>query len=173
MADRSLDQQCTVTRPGLAFIASGLAVEVLVAILHSEKKNRESAEEMMIDCDKNEINDRIPHQVGVFPHRLLFYNTFARRLYSNRSLPPLLSKIRGFLRSFECVYPCTPRFPQCTACGDAVVDAYRANPSEFIRQVCSIEGPELLTRLSGLMKLMDFSDDDLSFGDSDDDDNDI
>ena len=39
LTDRSLDQLCTTTRMGLTYMASGLAVELLINFLHNKKES--------------------------------------------------------------------------------------------------------------------------------------
>ena len=46
--NRTLDQQCTVTRPGLAPIASSMAAELMVSLLHHPKRHFASADR---ECD--------------------------------------------------------------------------------------------------------------------------
>ncbi|CAH6721528.1 ubiquitin-like modifier-activating enzyme Atg7p [[Candida] jaroonii] len=58
LKDRTLDQMCTVTRPGGALMASSLAVELLVSVLqHTKGKN--------VDIDTSTLGE-IPHQIRGF-----------------------------------------------------------------------------------------------------------
>jgi len=58
--DRSLDQQCTVTRPGLSYIAAGLAVELMVATLHSPLNNQHPGPKVSQEDEEVLL---IPHQI--------------------------------------------------------------------------------------------------------------
>ncbi|CDS12593.1 hypothetical protein LRAMOSA04779 [Lichtheimia ramosa] len=57
LSDRTLDQQCTVTRPGLAAIAGALAVELLVSLIQHPKG---------IEADSDCILGSVPHQIRGF-----------------------------------------------------------------------------------------------------------
>ena len=52
-----MDQQCTVTRPGLSFIAAALAVELLVSLLQVTGSSKE------VPDNAQSLLGKIPHQI--------------------------------------------------------------------------------------------------------------
>lgn len=64
LSDRTLDQMCTVTRPGVALMASSLAVELLVSILQHPDKQYATTNNSQNSTNFSEV----PHQIRGFLH---------------------------------------------------------------------------------------------------------
>ncbi|KAL0542753.1 hypothetical protein IC582_017830 [Cucumis melo] len=123
-ANRTLDQQCTVTRPGLAPIASAIAVELLVGILHHPEGIYAEGELL-----NSGIDGASEQPLGILPHQ-----------------------IRGFLSQFSQMTLVGRSSNSCTACSSMVVSEYRNRGMDFILQ--AINHPTYLEDLTGLTELM-------------------
>lgn len=123
-ANRTLDQQCTVTRPGLAPIASALAVELLVGILHHPHGISAKAE---FGNSLDSVNSE--QALGILPHQ-----------------------IRGALSQFSQMILVGHSSNSCTACCPIVVSEYRKRGLEFVLE--AINHPTYLEDLTGLTELM-------------------
>ncbi|XP_010279100.1 PREDICTED: ubiquitin-like modifier-activating enzyme atg7 [Nelumbo nucifera] len=123
-ANRTLDQQCTVTRPGLAPIASALAIELLVGILHHPDGILAPGE---IASSSGEESNEQP--LGILPHQ-----------------------IRGSLSQFSQMTLVGHSSNSCTACCSTVISEYRKRGMDFILQ--AINHPTYLEDLTGLTELM-------------------
>ncbi|KAJ5355351.1 Ubiquitin-like modifier-activating enzyme atg7 [Penicillium cataractarum] len=108
--DQTLDQQCTVTRPGVAAIASALLVELLVSILQHPQGAAAPAPVTRSD-------DRGDHPLGLVPHQ-----------------------IRGFLANFENITVTGKSYSSCSACSDKVTDAYKEQGWGFVRKALNERG---------------------------------
>ena len=108
--DQTLDQQCTVTRPGVAAIASALLVELLVSVLQHPQGPAAPAPVSTSD-------DRGDHPLGIVPHQ-----------------------IRGFLSTFENMSIAGKSYKCCSACSDKIVDAYKAEGWEFVQRALNEKG---------------------------------
>ena len=119
--DRTLDQQCTVTRPGLAPIAGALAAEMLVALRHwrgdeagvktEEATRRSDAPKRRPGAPPAHVGapragEAPPTPLGIVPHQIRGHvSTYAQSLFA------------------------APAFDKCTACSETVVRAFRGrNP---------------------------------------------
>mmetsp|Transcript_4568 Transcript_4568/g.7365 ORF Transcript_4568/g.7365 Transcript_4568/m.7365 type:complete len:265 (-) Transcript_4568:213-1007(-) len=90
--NRILDQQCTATRPGLSAIASSIAVEIAVSIMHHPNRCLAPSDISGQVGDHSEAAG-----LGLLPHQ-----------------------IRGFLSNFSNVLVRGEAFDKCTACSGKV-----------------------------------------------------
>ena len=110
MTDRTLDQQCTVTRPGVAPIASALLVEIFVGLLQGVKGSSSPT-------PKNSKVDREIRPLGVVPHQ-----------------------VRGFLSDFENKVIWGKRYDSCSACSPSIMRAYISDGWKFVRRALNEKG---------------------------------
>lgn len=131
--DRTLDQQCTVTRPGVSMIAAAYAVELMVSIIQHPDGADAPAPSFAShghpgDDNRDDHDEDEECNLGIIPHQ-----------------------IRGFLSRFTEVLPSTSAFTSCTACSDIVVNKYREEGFDFLIKV--FNDSFLLEEVTGLKKL--------------------
>ncbi|KNC56016.1 E1-like protein-activating enzyme G [Thecamonas trahens ATCC 50062] len=106
LTQRSLDQACTVVRPGNSYLSSSLAVELLIALLHHPARHHAPADEPVA------VGVPTEHRLGLIPHQ-----------------------IRGFMTHYAHKLVVAHAYDKCTACSSAVVDAYVAEGWAFVERV--------------------------------------
>ncbi|XP_062056438.1 ubiquitin-like modifier-activating enzyme ATG7 isoform X1 [Lepus europaeus] len=121
--DRTLDQQCTVSRPGLAMLAGALAVELMVSVLQHPEGG------YAIASSSDDRMNEPPTSLGLVPHQ-----------------------IRGFLSRFDNVLPVSLAFDKCTACSSRVLDQYEQEGFGFLAKVFN-SSHSFLEDLTGLTLL--------------------
>lgn len=156
MKDRTLDKQCTVTRPGVSQIAGALAVELAISLTQHphgplapafyKKFNNKSTDNATSAFD-TDLEDCI---LGILPH-----------------------SIRCFISNYTQVLPATQRYNQCIACSEIVLQKYKTEGFEFLLKV--FESSKVLEDLTGLTEIynasqakdFDFSEPEDAFEDDD------
>uniref|UniRef100_A0A8C1KVB0 Ubiquitin-like modifier-activating enzyme ATG7 n=1 Tax=Cyprinus carpio TaxID=7962 RepID=A0A8C1KVB0_CYPCA len=121
--DRTLDQQCTVSRPGLAMIAGALAVELMISVLQHPEEG------YAVASSSDDRMNEPPTSLGLVPHQ-----------------------IRGFLSRFDNVLPASLAFDKCTACSPIVLDNYEREGFQFLAKVFN-SSHSFLEDLTGLTLL--------------------
>ncbi|SCZ97937.1 BZ3500_MvSof-1268-A1-R1_Chr7-3g09644 [Microbotryum saponariae] len=132
LTDRTLDQMCTVTRPGIASIASATAVELMVSLLQHPQSARAPSD---VCVPANATTTAVPGEdggegscLGVVPHQ-----------------------IRGYLSRFENLKITGQAYDKCTGCSRHVIEAY--GKEGFAMLVQAFEDAKYLERLTGLDKI--------------------
>ncbi|KAI0820396.1 hypothetical protein BC628DRAFT_1397266 [Trametes gibbosa] len=129
LTDRTLDQMCTVTRPGLASIAASTAVELLVSVLqHPEGVHAPAPPPQSNNVDSSKGSADTESILGIVPHQL-----------------------RGFLAQFRNVPIVGPAYSKCTGCSETVLSAYEKEGFEMLLR--AFNETEYLPALTGLDKL--------------------
>lgn len=131
MTNRTLDQQCTVTRPGVSYMASGVGVELLAMLLQHPLQNNAPATSSS-DPTQKLLLDEGSSILGVVPHQ-----------------------IRGYLGHMNMLQLTGEAFKNCTACSPNVIDAIKNDGVSFI--IKALENPDMVADVSGASQLHSLS----------------
>ncbi|RMZ27965.1 hypothetical protein D0859_07958 [Hortaea werneckii] len=132
----TLDQQCTVTRPGVAPLASSLAVELLVSVTQHRLKARAPAPNPPTSGSANQIQPAPPtdptqpnaHPLGTVPHQL-----------------------RGYLSTWQTIQVKGKAYDCCAACSPPIIDAYNKKGWDFVKKAITERG--YVEEVSGLAEV--------------------
>jgi ubiquitin-like modifier-activating enzyme ATG7 len=130
LKNATLDQQCTVTRPGAAPIASALAVELLVSVTQHCLRGRAPAPApppSTAIAPAPPIDPSLPdsHPLGTVPHQ-----------------------IRGYMSTWQTIQTRATAYDHCAACSPAVLSAYERDQWDFVKAALNEKG--FVERVSGL-----------------------
>ena len=150
LSNATLDQQCTVTRPGIAPLASSLAVELLVSILQHPSRARAPpplppAATAPTPTPPAPSHPTHPpsfvHPLGTIPHT-----------------------IRAYLSTFTNLQVTGSPYSCCSACSDTVLQAYEADPWGFVQRALNEKGwVEEMSGLKEVQRRADEAADDLEW----------
>ncbi|KAF5008836.1 hypothetical protein FDECE_4915 [Fusarium decemcellulare] len=124
--DQTLDQQCTVTRPGVAAIASALLVELLTSLLQHPLGKEAPAPQPTAGV----IPERDPpdHALGLVPHQ-----------------------VRGYVSTFQNIVIRGQSYDCCSACSPKILDTYRKDGWGFVKK--ALQEKDYVAELSGLAEV--------------------
>ncbi|CAK4025078.1 Ubiquitin-like modifier-activating enzyme atg7 [Lecanosticta acicola] len=129
----TLDQQCTVTRPGAAPIASALAVELLASITQHKLKGRAPAADAptataIASAPPTDPAEPGSHPLGTIPHQL-----------------------RGFMSTWQTIQVKGKAYDCCAACSPKILGAYEKDGWEFVKRALNEKG--FVEEVSGLAEV--------------------
>ncbi|KAF9457980.1 hypothetical protein BDZ94DRAFT_1313718 [Collybia nuda] len=132
LTDRTLDQMCTVTRPGLAPVAASTAVELLASLLQHPDGVHAAAPPPLQNADRGgqQGDNENEGVLGMVPHQL-----------------------RGFLAQFRNMHIVGAAYDRCTGCSETVLKSYENDGFEMMLK--AFNDQEFLPALTGLDKLYD------------------
>ncbi|KAM0721017.1 hypothetical protein Q7P37_003302 [Cladosporium fusiforme] len=135
----TLDQQCTVTRPGCAPLASALAVELLVSITQHRLKARAPAPTPPAPSGGSGYNTILPapptdpslpdsHPLGTVPHTL-----------------------RGYMSTWQTINVVGKAYDSCAACSPKILGKYEDEGWDFVKKAINEKG--YVEEVSGLAEV--------------------